>query len=281
MVLRSPDSAYARKIILGSVPLMMALTYLLFGAYQRSKEPPYREVEEGETVENYNFNMKHCVFVFLWVALLCCVLMTYCLHTMPRKRALLRQYLEEGLETIGDVFYPEDQTCYGCCSQYGTITYQDPDVEHAYIRRSVRLFEHFSREWVPILILPNKPFSGHAKSDIEMAFLSAERQKSAMSFLATYAGVWFIANMACACYVMYIIQQNVLEDEFPNGWLWILVSAFVMPVLSIAVNFLIFQRYMRWMAKGDARALKGKGKPLSGEEAEESTDYQQMDGVAA
>jgi len=229
---------------------------------------------------SYAIDLKQCMFLFLWVAFLCVILIVYCLHTMPRKRALLRKFMEEGEQTIGDVFYPEDQTCYGLNAQYGTVTYGHPksELEHAYIRRSVRLFQNFSREWVPILVLPSRPYSGHPKADLEMAYLAGERQKSAMSFLAAYSAVWAVGNIAAAIYVLIVVESNKYEDEFPKGWLWLGICVGLMPAVAVAVNFLMFQRFMRWMTKGDARLLQGadRGLAANGDGAEASENYQPM-----
>jgi len=256
---------------------MMVLTFMLFEAIERSKLPPYQTVEAGQVEVSYAIDLKHCIFLYLWVAFLCSVLIVYCLHTMPRKRALIRKYLEEGVSTLGDVFYPEDQTCYGLNAQYGTVTYGHPnsELDHAYIRRSVRLFQNFSREWVPILLLPSRPFSGHAKADLEMAYLSAERQKSALSFLAIYSSVWLTGNLGAAIYVLRVVRSNKYEDEFPRGWMWLGICVAAMPILSIGANFLTFQRYMRWMTKGDARLLQGTEKGPAGDKGDPS-NYEQM-----
>ncbi|KAL7579920.1 hypothetical protein ACA910_004921 [Epithemia clementina (nom. ined.)] len=186
---------------------------------------------------------------------------------MPRKKVLLRKYLEEGISISGDVFYPEDTTCYGACAQYGTVTYGDPRGgrhKHHYIRRSVRLFENFSREWVAILVLPDRPYSGQPKSDMEMAYLATEREKTALNFLASYTAVWMVGSFAAAIYVLSVIRSNKYEDEFPDGWMWLFISLALIPILAVAVNFLIFQRHMRWMTKGDARILE-KGEKEGGE----------------
>jgi len=254
---------------------MLLLSFLVNEAYERSKLPPYRVDEDADQVPmpKYAIDLKGCMFIFLWVAFLCIVLIVYCVHTMPRKRALLRKFMEEGQSTIGDVFYPEDQTCYGLKPQYGSVTYGHPksEVDHTYVRRSVRLYQNFSREWVPILLLPNRPYSGHPKSDIEMSYLAFERQKSAMNFLAIYSGVWFVGNVAAAVYMLLVVESNHYEDEFPRGWMWFGICVALMPVLSVGANFLMFQRFMKWMTRGDARLLQGNDRGLSSDPNSKST----------
>ena len=237
---------------------MLTLTFLLIETYQRSKLPPYVLANAEEGLENYLIDLKGVVFVYLWVALLATVLVVYCLHTVPRKKVLLRKYLEDGESVLGDVFYPEDNTCFGAFPHYGTVTYGDPrrGHRHSYIRRSVRLYENFSREWVSILVLPDRPYSGHPKNDVEMAYLASDRTKSAMQFLASYAAVWIVANIAGAAYVLWVIGQNKYEDELPGGWMWFSFIIIIMPIIAVAANFIIFQRHMRWMTKGDARILE-------------------------
>lgn len=244
---------------------MLILTFLLFEARGRSKLPPYSSDsndEENVVLPQYAIDMEKCMFLFLWVAFLCMILVVYCLYTVPKKRALLQTYMSEGISMTGDVFYPEDQTCYGLNAQFGTVTYEHPNTDHAYVRRSVRLFQNFSQEWVSILVLPSSPYSGHPKSDMEMAYLAGERQRSAMKFLAGYSVVWFLGNLASALYILLIVKSNKYEDEFPRGWLWFGICVVLMPFAGLGINYLIFQRYMKWMTTGDAKVLQGNDRAL-------------------
>ena len=266
---------------------MLFLTFFLDETYQRSKLPPYVWAKDGEELENYALDLRGLVFLYLWVALLCLILVIYCLHTMPKKKELLRRFLEEGQSIVGDVFYPEDQTCYGLNAQYGTVTYADPRAgsQHSYIRRSARLYEHFSREWVPVLVLPERPYSGHPKADIEVAYLATDRQKPALEFLAVYSTIWMVGNTAAAIYALSVVMKNKYEDEFDRGWMWFSICLIIMPFAAVAANILIFQRHMRWMTKGDSRILeKGEkaNEEATGREPDDSSlpaatsEYQQM-----
>lgn len=294
-----PDSSYARKLLLLSIPLMLLLSSLLFETYQRSKFPPYASLQDtnsaaassstdGENTDDsansnnaqsfpvFRVDLKYYVFLYLWISFLCLITMLHAWRTTPQKILLLRKFLDQGLSTVGDVFYPNDHTCYGLCPQYGTITYSDlrPEYQNNYIQRKVRLHEKFSREWVPILVLPEHPYSGHPKLDLEMAYLATEREKHAMQFLGWYSLVWVVLNIAASLYVLYVMGQNQVRDEFPRRWMWFGICLAILPILAFVANSLICFGFTWWMIQGDGRSVSKKSVVISSKMNE--SEYHKM-----
>jgi len=229
------------RFALATIPLAIVMIYFIVEAYLRPQKPFYNlpsgttddavirqaAQDSGSLVPLMDMVYVSCAFCVAWT-----MAASYFLGYLGARAKLISKYLEEAKSVLGNVVY-EDR--YWACEfrYYGYCSYTHPDPEEAkkgtVIRKQVRIYEPYTRELVPILYFPGKPYSGQGKEDLEYADLIFKQDRPREVFEGRLCLLWAIFTAVIPLYILHqmaIIDEAEfwagLEDTYDNvntGWL--------------------------------------------------------------
>jgi hypothetical protein len=278
------------KFVLASLPLAILILWFVVEAYRRPEKPYYNlpsyitddyairsaAEESGSFVPLMDMCYVVLSFCAAWACLAC-----YFLGYLRAREAMIDRYLEHGKSILGNIVY--EQRCWAFeFRYYGYCSYQHPDPSEdpgttiadnnnsgqpIVLRKKTRIFEPYTRELVPILILPGYPRSGQGKDDLEFANYAVLQSRPRELFLGRFCVLWTIV---CASVPVYILRQMRIIDEreqsagisedYDNADKgWIIYGLFLgVGVLGIAAggNVLAWL-YTRWWLLHQATSSRG------------------------
>jgi len=253
-----PAAGPPYQVVLASLPLFVLLVYFLVVVVIRASNPPYSDY--GEWPEEPIIALGDMVIVFMVLCLMWSLLAVYLSFFIPKRHALVMHYLEHGRTVVGDVYYKDDR---GCTEfhHYGRAIYPHPayDDKPLLVDRKVRVFQRFTRELTGILVLPDKPFSGQPREDLETDRATFQRNEGKLSFLSTFSWIWVVFTLISPLYILYVMglpDENIRYED-PN-WMFFLVAVLVIPILAFGINWLSWRRYFNFFTKADARVIVKK-----------------------
>lgn len=235
------------------MPFLALFIYFLYLAAMRPNLKIYTDGESEEAIKEAGaiiplMDMMGCFLAFL--GLFSC-LAVYIGIFVPKRRALMRSYLESGDSCLGDIFYEEPKyQAFSKFSKYAYAMYAHPvHPKQWLVRKRVRCFQHFTRERVTILLLPYHPFSGQPKSDIEMDLAASEAARRDTNTVLYCLIAWIFFLLAAPIYLLHQMAQ--IEDDYDDperGWtIYLVVVLAVIPILALGGNYLRWRLHRHWV----------------------------------
>ena len=180
----------------------------------------------------------------------------YLTFYVPRRHRLLHQYLTEGIQKLGDVYYEPEFSCGGMRQQHwGQLTYPHVNfqVYPAYVSRRVPILQRYTRERVTILVLPDFPFSGMPKTDLELDITASTRQKKRTFQIVVMSWIWFIFAAVTPIYLIHCMDQMKLgfgSLNYASNWIvYSVCLGVVIPGTSLGINHCVWRRYFSEMTQ--------------------------------
>lgn len=253
----SPAGGSVLQVGAATTPIFILLVWFLWEAHQHSVTPPctpyWADNEHGHKVLvvcKELIQVQQTVLVYLVVALSWGILAVYLTFYVPQRHALLQQYLSDGIHKLGDVHYESQAACGGLrTDHWGQVTY--PHVNYkvypAYVSRRVPVLQRYTRERVTIVVLPDCPFSGLPKADVELDVAASTRHKKRLFHLVVLSWVWLVFSVAAPVYILACMESLKLGfGSLHYSLNWILYAGCVgvlIPVVSLWSNHAVWTRY--------------------------------------
>ena len=127
------------------------------------------------------------------------------------------------------------------------------------IEKQVRTYHPHHREGVSIIILPNLPFSGQPRADVEMDVKThqnstyAKRNQHRATNVIFLCFFWMMFTLCGAIYSVTQMEKIRYKDfgEDPiEGWkVFSLIVGIITPTLALGGNYTVWWRYRRWVTK--------------------------------
>jgi hypothetical protein len=219
--------------------------------------------------------------VCLVIAQLWACLAVYLSFFVPKRHEVVLHYLQDSQKLIGDVVYQEGMM-FGQLSltRCGHVIYPHPcsdvskktvhethllasslslkveplsQVYPVYVRKKVHVLQRYTRERVAIALLPDLPFSGQPKADLELDLAVAIRNKENIYWLAMFSWLWMVFAAVAPIYILLMLGQVGSETEYDMDTIWIIYSVvvgIVIPAIAISFNTLIWNTHIKWLTKG-------------------------------
>lgn len=255
--------------MLATIPFLILFLYLLYLAYIRPSLAIYQNNNNQAWQETGAIiplmDMMGCFLAFLG---LFSMLTVYIAIFVKKRRALMKSYLDSGKTVLGDVFYENNSSSWKCgsFSKYAFAMYAHPDQPKQWlVRKRVRCFQHYTRERVTILLLPQYPYSGQPKSDVEMDLMASEQSSSETNKILCCLYAWIIFLIAAPIYLLH--QMSLIEDDYDDpqrGWkIYLICVLAVIPIVCFGGNYLRWRLHRHWVVnRGTVIHLE---KPTSGD----------------
>lgn len=251
----------ARQAVVATLPLLGVFIYFLYEAAVRPNQPIYTldpdvdddiSVNEAWEATPPMIPLIDMIPIFLSFQALFTLLFAYLIIFIPRRRTLLRSYLEKGETCLGDVIYDDNTSglCSNRTSQYGEAEYAYPNTTAWTVRKRVRVYQHYSRERVTILRLLNRPFSGQPKSDIQIDLQASKAAIPAMKFLTMFSICWIVFTFVCPIFILFQIKKlnhDEYEDYDKALDTYLIVGIGVIPLLCVVIMILRWAIYRHWI----------------------------------
>ena len=290
-VLALPGGSVLQFVVM-TIPLFGVYCYFLYLAITR----PNIADPNNEQFSEPRIRLTDILYVYLTTWVFYATLLVYMLWFVRKRRRLSKRYQTEAIVILGDVIY-DDESRYGpswCewlvnyfCrkNDYGYVLYDLEKVANhpacnykgtleGMIRKKVRDYYRYSREKVSILVLPEYPYSGQPKMDLEADWASfsenyavtegyneaaennrasiqtvVSRDRSTAIILITLGWLAFLLFASIYVCLQIGIISNVYPDE-NSTWTWIVFTAViagVTPLVSIGGVLVRWRIYERWI----------------------------------
>jgi hypothetical protein len=268
------DAAASFQLKLATLPLFLVLLYFLLAAAIRPSKAIYHipsNINDDAYIKMIMQETGHLIalydmlLVFLFLTAFWCSLALYILVFVPKRRDLLLLYQVEGETVIGDVYYEENKHWFSRFRDFGYAIYPHPTRKGFVVRKRVRVFQHYTRERVAILCLPNRALSGQPKTDLEIdVAVSAENTERVHSwgkFFITWATFTYLS-----CFFL-LIQMGRIHDSYDNetkGWITFVVASLIgIPGFAVGGNYFRWWLHYQWVTRRgavvDAQSLTKEG----------------------
>jgi hypothetical protein len=257
-----PSTLPLAQSICATVPLAVLILWFMYEAYARPSQQCSQDVNNDEADSCSNlFALGDIIVVTLFVALAWAILCAYLSYFVPRRHALVDEYLTNGKTIIGDVFYSPRQAYHRCgrLTSYGTVVYPHPNrTMPVLLQRQVFVYEKFTREKSILIYLPDQPCSAQPKSDLRIDYDVAQLNTERLEFLRLFSIGWMLFSLACSLYSLFVLVD--LESTLEYGMFWLpqndstyAIVAFatfvlvVIPVVSIGLNVVSWRIHRHWV----------------------------------
>jgi hypothetical protein len=255
--------------VCATVPLAILLLYFSYEAYAR----PSRDCSTNpESVQDDQLNQQiatECshlialgdmVVVCVCIALFWATLAVYLIYYVPRRHALVAEYLTSGITIIGDVFYTPRKTLWcGNLSSRGTVVYPHPNRDlPVMLQRPIYVYEKFTRERTALLYLPDQPCSAQSKTDLQIDYDVAQLNMERLHFLRFFSVAWLTFSLICGLFILLVLMS--LDTNAEDGLYWlpdygqnyalivfVVFAVFIIPVGSLLSNVVAFYIHKYWM----------------------------------
>jgi hypothetical protein len=272
-----------------TAPFLVVFTYFLYLAAVRPNLVVY-SVADGIDDDVYLqqlyeeagsvIALMDMLHIFLTVLTVWSALAIYLKMFVPRRRALVKDFMERGTSVVGDVMY--DNRNIRCrFSKYAFVVYPHPNQDEVrqtlqksnhmttpmsdeqnpstselppsqwMVRKRVRTYQPYTREIVSILILPDRPFSGQAKGDLEIDYATfTDTSRDRIQSIMKVVWGWIAFSFLSAIYIAVQIHRVPNEMEGNPLWAWFFVVFYliiVIPVLALGGNALRWAIYKHWV----------------------------------
>ena len=270
----SPYGNFSQAVV-ATLPLLAMFIYFLYEASVRPREPIYAlqgdddvAIEEAWEDTPPMIPLIDMIPVFLSFQGVFSILVVYLTVFIPRRRRLVRSYLEKGESSLGDVVYKEASS--GLCSlrsaQYAEIVYAYPNSTNWTIRKQARVYQHYSRDRVTILRLLNRPFSGQPKSDLQIDLQSSSAAKPQVRALVVLCMVWVVFTFLAPIFILFQIRKLHHDDYEDFGKAlktYLTVGIGVIPPVAVLGVYLRWSIYRHWLVNRGT-LIKSRGESAVG-----------------
>ena len=275
----SPYGNFSQAVV-ATLPLLAMFLYFLYEASVRPKEPVYAlqgdddvAIEEAWEDTPPMIPLIDMIPVFLSFQGVFSILLVYLTVFIPRRRRLIRSYLEKGESSLGDVVYKESPP--GLCSlrstQYAEIVYAYPNSTNWTIRKQARVYQHYSRDRVTILRLLNRPFSGQPKSDLQIDLQSSSAAKPRVRAVVVLCTVWVVFTFLAPIFILFQIRKLHHDDyeDFDKALnTYLIVGVGVIPPVTVLGVYLRWSIYRHWLVNRGT-LVKSRGESAIGMRAQD------------
>jgi hypothetical protein len=256
-----PSTLPLVQLICATVPLALPILWFMYEAFERPSQQCSQDTENVQDDSCSNlFALVDIIVVTLCVALAWAILCVYLNYYVPRRHALVEEYLTNGKTIIGDVFYSPRKT-YRCghLTSYGTVVYPHPNRNMpVLLQRQVFLYDKFTREKTTLLYLPDQPYSAQPKSDLRIDYDAAQMNSNRLDFLRLLSLGWLLFSLACSLYALFVLID--LDSVLEYGMFWlpqytatyavVAFSTFVLiiiPAVSLGLNVIGWSLHRHWL----------------------------------
>jgi hypothetical protein len=246
------------QFLLATIPFLILFSYFLYLAYMRPSLSVYQldnaaeeeEIEQAMRETGAIIPLMDMVGCFLAFLGLFSMLFVYLAIFVAKRRQLMKSYLESGDSVLGDVFYEGNSHKCGTFSEYAHVMYAHPNHPKQWlVRKRIRIYQAYTRERTTVLILPNYPFSGQPKTDVEMDLASSEESRRDTNTVVYCLVGWIIFLLLAPIYLIH--QMGQIEDDYDDpqrGWkIYLICVLGAIPVLAFGGNWLRWRFHRHWV----------------------------------
>lgn len=318
------------QFLLMTVPLFCVYLYFLWLAIDR---PNFANPNDPRYAED-RIRLMEILYTYLATLVLFATLVFYLVWFVSKRRKLSKRYETEAITILGNVEYNESYYAnrddrhkvlnfitntmtfvangFTLRNNYGRVVYDLERVANhpacnyeerkgkqltGVITKRVRVYYRYPREQVSILVIPEYPYSGQPKVDMEADWASfvknaglpsegdanlneedrvvLPKRDRPLGVLAV-ATFWVIFLLLASLYVVFQIQviDEYYEDEDGEvAWnvFWTVVGG-VVPVVACGGNWLRWRMFQRWMLMSGSKKKNKKSKQSKSDVAQGGDD---------
>ena len=298
------------QFALMTLPLLCVYLYFLYLAIDR---PNIANPNDPRYIYD-RIKLMDIQLTYLITLILCVSFIMYMLWFVRKRRQLSKRYESEAITILGNVEYnekyymsgnAEEGTCKSCFynvwqwfangftlrNNYGRVVYDLERVANhpacnyedkkrgkklcGTISKKIRVYYRYPREQISILVLPNYPYSGQPKIDMEADWasfaytnagvpneedvdalrdprvtmpqvLSRDRSLGVL-FVALFWTCFLLGASLFVTFQIEIIDDQYEDEDANTAWMrfWIALGGGI-PVISFGGNYLRWKMYERW-----------------------------------
>eukprot|EP01082_Thalassiosira_pseudonana_P010156 g9005.t1 g9005 contig34:618838-619826(-) len=261
-----------------TLPLLAVYLYFLYLVITR---PNIANPNDTRYMDD-RIRLTDILYTFLSTMVLFASLAVYLLWFVNKRRKLSKRYESDGIVVLGNVefkeTYNDDQ------QQHWTITLLETKQAAlaGTIRKKVRVYYRYPREQVSIMVLPEYPYSGQPKIDLEADWasfseqvglpeedtrrvddervdmpqvMSRDRSLGVIVITALWISFLFFASL-------YVCFQIGVVDEYYNDesaeWAWLVFwvgGCGIVPLLAFGGNWIRWKLYQRWILRSGKKVV--------------------------
>ena len=288
----------AFQTLLSSLPLLGFLVYFLYETSQRASKPIYNlpygsnadTVEAAVEKTGDIIALTSMLNTFMIVAAFATCFAVYMSFFVPWHRELVEEFLNRGSRIIGDIHYNSRVVCPRFQKQ-GCALYPHPEYNTypLQIRKHLMVHERFTREKVTILLLPEQPFSGQCKSDLQIELTRIQRNAPRTRFHQAYGWIWVLFTVTAPIYILFVIDDLVKDGEYyindyteDTALAWSIYAGCLVsiPVLAGLLTWMLWKHHHYQLVRGDAKFL-AEGDSKTGSWYAMGSDDEDMSGYGS
>ncbi|KAL3770009.1 hypothetical protein ACHAWO_013385 [Cyclotella atomus] len=279
-----------------TLPLLGVYLYFLYLVITRPSL-----IEKNDIYMEDRIRLTDILYTYMSTLVLFASLIVYLLWFVKKRRKLSKRYESEGIVVLGNVEFREIYegenyvtTCLEWISNcfrrndYGYVVYDLEKVARhpacnveerkaaqlaGSIRKKVRVYYRYPREQVSIMVLPNYPYSGQPKIDLEADWasfsehvgypgeedegtygervalpktLSRDRSMGVIFIAIFWVAFLFFASMY-TCFQIEAIESYYVDESADWAWAIFCVGCILVPLVSFGSNFIRWKLYERWI----------------------------------
>lgn len=308
----------------GSVYQFLAVTLPLLVVYLYLLSLVITRPDEVESLDD-RIPLTNILHAYLVTLVLFSSLAFYLIWFVKKRRNLVAHYRKNGIVILGNVEFGDDspaplgfcgklRKCWVCrrlfplaSGDYGYATYNlekvanhpacsvsKPEKLVGKIRKKVRVFHRYSREQISIVVLPDRPYSGQPKVDLEADWASFSEevgdiidggccnngidstdsdqdgyttpivraiQRDRMLGVLIITAFWISFCFFAALYTCFQIGEieEYYDDESATfAWVTLgIMVGVVTPLVAVGGNWLRWMQYSRWMLRSGKKVKDG------------------------
>jgi len=285
-----------------TVPLFVVLCFFLIVAHNRPNKPYYATQDDQVRYNNAPaeplMDLMQMLYVFLAMLPLWTSFLAHLNMFIPKRRSLIRYYIDNAETLTGDVWVEPNSSkcqckrswllwnCSGCfgiwAKEYGDLVYKlnvpspDETSTKATVTKCVRTYKPWSRERVPVLVLPGLPRSGLVKSDVEVDLKTHSGTKIVTEVYYLIA-FWIVFIVVGSAYL--ITQMGKLFDEVENlekAWTIFLCVVLFHGPLIYGFTWLRYYHYRHWLTNSGSIIHGNKNTKKDGDSNNVAGNYTRM-----
>jgi hypothetical protein len=263
------------QFVASSFPVFVLLCYFLHLAHVRQFESCYTDLNLSSDeilticrlVPLKDLSLTNLILTLYWT-----VVAVYLSVYVPKRHALIEQYISKGTVILGDVIFESDRRkCWKGTNHDGMVVYPHPHFDRlpVFVRRQVRIFERYTRERTTLLYLENLPYSVQPKVDLEMDLAIVQNNKLRITSIRRFCWGWVAfcyISLVCLLKAVYDMDKVAIYEWQPdyNGKkivvLYEIIACLAVP-LTAYVLVSIAWSYHRWWMTSQHETLDNAQRP--------------------
>ncbi|KAL7483658.1 hypothetical protein ACHAW6_009304 [Cyclotella cf. meneghiniana] len=301
-----------------TLPLLGVYLYFLSLAITR----PSIADSKSDAYLDDRIRLTDILYTYLATLALFASLIVYLLWFVQKRRKLSKRYDSEGIVVLGNVEFREiyeGDNYFSTClewmancfrrNDYGYVIYDLARVAShpacnveerkaaqlaGTIKKKVRVYYRYPREQVSIMVLPDHPYSGQPKIDLEADWasfsehvgypdeeegtygekvnlpksLSRDRSLGVIMIAVFWVSFLFFASLY-VCFQIEVIEDYYIDESARWAWIVFASSCALIPLVAFGGNFIRWKLYERWILHSGKKVdvLKSGVSPLKYEQS--------------